>query len=214
MSSDHSFLSYAIRRSVLLAGQMHIDPDNGPWFQPLDRLREEAERRGAHLLSFANYDYLGLSDHPGVMAAARAALDSLGVGALGSRLVGGERRLHTEFEREMAAFVGTESCLALVSGYLTNLSLISSIMGRLDLIVYDELSHNSIVAGAQACRTDRKVFRHNDMADLRAILEKHRGAYRNCLIVSESLFSMDGDIVDLPELLALKDEFGCWLMHK
>jgi 8-amino-7-oxononanoate synthase len=195
-----------------MAGSLGVRPDDGPWFRSLDRLQNEARSRGGELVSFANYDYLGLADHPEIRAAAHAMLDEAGVGALGSRLVGGERSLHAAFEEKIAAFIGAESCLTLVSGYLTNLSTVSSIMGRHDLVVYDELSHNSIVAGARACRNDSRMFRHNDMDDLRAVLAEVRGEYHNCLIVAESLYSMDGDIVDLPELLAVKDEFGCWLM--
>jgi 8-amino-7-oxononanoate synthase len=211
MPSDNTLRNYALARGRL-AGRALIDAANAPWFLPLDRLQEEAAKRGGKLISFANYDYLGIADHPSIKAAAHAALDKIGVGALGSRLVGGERRIHAAFEEKLAKFIGTERCLTLVSGYLTNLSTISSIMGRLDLIVYDELSHNSIVAGVMACRTDHKTFRHNDMDDLRAILKESRGKYRNCLIAAESLYSMDGDIVDLPALLRLKEEFGCWLI--
>lgn len=211
MASDSSLSSYATRR-FRLAGQALTETDSVPWFLPLDRLKEEAAARGNALISYANYDYLGISDHADIRAAAHAALDDIGVGALGSRLVGGERRIHAAFETQMADFLGSESCLALVSGYLTNLTTISSLMGRLDLVIYDELSHNSIVSGVMACRCEHKMFLHNDMDNLRAILRESRGTYRNCLIVAESLYSMDGDIVNLPELVALKEEFGCWLM--
>ena len=212
MSSKASFSSFVRRRSAKLAGSLPADRNTSPWFQALDRLQQQAADRGSKLISFANYDYLGLADHPAIRAAAHAGLDAAGIGALGSRLVGGERRLHGAFEAQLAAFVGTEACLTLVSGYLTNLTTISSLMGRLDLVVYDELSHNSIVAGVMAGRAEHKMFRHNDMADLRAILTAARANHRNCLIAAESLYSMDGDIVDLPALVRLKEEFDCWLV--
>lgn len=212
MVADTSLFAFAARRYARMAGPMQSVLEDGPWFRALDRLREDAARAGDKLVSFATYDYLGLADHPAIRAAAHEALDEIGVGALGSRLVGGERRIHGDFERRMAAFVGTDSCLTLVSGYLTNLSTISSLMGRLDLIVYDELSHNSIVAGALAGGATHKKFRHNDLDHLRSVLRAERGKHPHCLIVSESLFSMDGDIVDLPGLLQLKDKFGCWLL--
>ncbi len=211
MPSDHSLLEYAIRRARL-AGSAILTGSNIPWFLPLDRLQAEASRGGGALVSFANYDYLGLADHPAIKNAAHSALDKLGVGALGSRLVGGERLIHADFEEKLAKFIGADACLTLVSGYLTNLTTISHLMGRRDLILYDELSHNSIVAGIQGCKAASLEFRHNDMEHLRSLLEESRSNYRNCLIVVESLYSMDGDITNLPELLALKDKFGCWLL--
>ncbi len=211
MPSDHSLMAYAIRR-MRLAGSALLDGIDNPWFQPLDQLQAKAGREGGALVSFANYDYLGLADHPAIKIAAKSALDKIGVGALGSRLVGGERLIHADFEDALAKFVGADACLSLVSGYLTNLTTISHLMGRRDLILYDELSHNSIVAGVNACKANAIEFRHNDMEHLESILKESRSAYRNCLIVAESLYSMDGDIANLPDLLALKDKFGSWLL--
>jgi 8-amino-7-oxononanoate synthase len=211
MPSDHSLLGFALRRARL-AGRALVETSGAQWFVPLDDLKAAAGAAGAELISFANYDYLGLSDHPAIKTAAHAAIDRYGVGALGSRLVGGERRIHAEFEQRMAKFVGFDGCLALVSGYLTNLSLISHLMGKLDLVVYDQLSHNSIVSGVMASRADHFEFRHNDLDHLRTVLRDNRSRYQHCLIAVESLYSMDGDIVDLPGLLSLKEEFGCWLL--
>ncbi len=210
MPSDQSLVAYAERRARL-AGRAILDGGN-PWFVPLDQLREEVSRKGGSLVSFANYDYLGLADHPAIRNAAHSALDKLGVGALGSRLVGGERLIHADFEDALAKFVGADACLSLVSGYLTNLTTISHLMGRRDLILYDELSHNSIVSGIMGCKAAALEFRHNDMEHLQSLLKEARANYRSCLIVVESLYSMDGDIANLPELLALKDSFGCWLL--
>lgn len=194
-----------------LAGSAILDGGN-PWFEPLDQLQAAASREGRALVSFANYDYLGVAGHPAVKNAAHLALDKLGVGALGSRLVGGERLIHAEFEDALAKFIGADACLTLVSGYLTNLSTISHLMGRRDLILYDELSHNSIVSGIAGCKATPLEFRHNDMDHLQSLLKEQRSNHRNCLIVVEGLYSMDGDIPDLPELLIQKDRFGCWLL--
>jgi len=210
MASDYSLAGHIVRRARL-AGASVLDNGN-PFFAPLDRLQADAIRAGGVLTSFANYDYLGISDHAAIRAAAHEALDRVGVGALGSRLVGGERLIHADFENAMAKFVGTGGCLTLVSGYLTNLTTISHLLGKRDLVIYDELSHNSIVAGVSSCKATPMEFRHNDMDHLRHLLKEARSNYRNCLIIVESLYSMDGDIANLPELLALKDEFHSWLL--
>jgi 8-amino-7-oxononanoate synthase len=210
MASDFSLAGHIVRRARL-AGSSVLENGN-PFFAPLDRLQAEAKRDGGSLISFANYDYMGISDHPAIRDAAHLALDRVGVGALGSRLVGGERLIHGAFEQSLADFVGSEAALTLVSGYLTNLTTISHLLGKRDLIIYDELSHNSIVAGVASCKATSVEFRHNDMEHLRHVLTEQRANHRNCLIVVESLYSMDGDIANLPELLKLKDEFQCWLL--
>jgi 8-amino-7-oxononanoate synthase len=199
------------QRRLRLAGSAILDNVN-PWFRPLDNLRDQAEARGGSLTSFANYDYLGLVDHPGVIDAAAKALARFGTGAVGSRLVGGERLIHTELENAIARFFGTEASLTLVSGYLTNLSIIAHLIGSRDLLIYDELCHNSIVAGVRASRSQSELFRHNDLDHLEFILKKRRGETRNCLIAVEGLYSMDGDIPELPRLLDLKDKYDAWLL--
>lgn len=210
MASDFSLAGYIARRARLVGGS--VLENGNPFFAPLDRLQAEVSASGGALISFANYDYLGICDHPAIKEAAHAALNRIGVGALGSRLVGGERLIHAEFENALAEFVGTEACLTLVSGYLTNLTTISSLLSKRDLIVYDELSHNSIMAGVSSSKADAVEFRHNDMENLRQILSENRANYRNCLIAVESLYSMDGDIANLPEILKIKDEFNTWLL--
>lgn len=211
MPSDHSLLGFAYRRARL-AGRALLEASGAPWFVPLDKLQAECKNTAGPLVSFANYDYLGLSDNQAIKTAAHEAIDHIGVGALGSRLVGGERQIHAEFEEHLAKFTGFGGCLTLVSGYLSNISTISYLMGKLDLIVYDQLSHNSIVSGVMASRADRLEFRHNDLDHLRAVLAENRSKYQHCMIAVESLYSMDGDIADLPGLLKLKEEFDCWLL--
>jgi 8-amino-7-oxononanoate synthase len=194
-----------------LAGKAVLDFGN-PFFAPIDRLGQEAERRGDHFVSFANYDYLGLANHPKVKADAAAALESLGVGALASRLVGGERSTHQLFEEEIASFLGTETALSLVSGYLTNLTTITHLMAGRDALFIDELSHNSIVSAAKSSGAEVVVFRHNDLDHLDELLANNRENYRNVLIVVEALYSMDGDIADLPRIVEIRDRHQAWLL--
>lgn len=205
-----SLLEFAAKRARL-AGRSILDSGN-PWFVPLDLLQQDAEARKTSLVSFANYDYLGLSDRPEIRKASAEALDRYGAGALGSRLVGGERTIHSEFERAVADFIGVEACLTLVSGYLTNLTIISHLLGVKDLLLIDELCHNSILAGAKNAKAELVVFRHNDLEHLESILKEKRGSFRNCLVVVEGLYSMDGDIPDLPKLLDIKDRHKSWLL--
>ncbi|MGD9866563.1 MAG: aminotransferase class I/II-fold pyridoxal phosphate-dependent enzyme [Hyphomicrobiales bacterium] len=115
-----------------------------PWFLEVDRLQADVEKRGGRYTSFAHYDYLGLSRHPEVLKAAESALGRYGAGASASRLVGAEYSVQRELETALAAFTGRGSVLALVSGYLTNVTLLAHLLGKGDLILYDELSHNSI----------------------------------------------------------------------
>ncbi len=168
--------------------------------------------RGGPVVSFGNYDYLGLAGDGRVREAAAEAALRTGVGVSASRMIGGERDFHAAFERDIAAFVGTEASLCLVSGYLTNMTVVGHLLGSRDLLLIDELSHNSIVTGASGSRARTIAFRHNDLDHLEEILRIERGAHGRCLIVVEGLYSMDGDVPDLPRLLAMKNAHDCWLM--
>jgi 8-amino-7-oxononanoate synthase len=210
--AKHKTLADYASRRYRLAGKSLLETAGNPFFLPTDSLREATEAQGRPFVSFANYDYLGLANHPVVKSAASKALDTLGIGALASRLVGGERSTHKQFEQELAAFIGTESSLTLVSGYLTNVTVISHIVGSRDAIFMDELSHNSIVAGTKSAVAEKIVFRHNDLDHLDALLTEKRDEYKNVLIIVESLYSMDGDVVDLARLVELKERHNCWLL--
>lgn len=205
-----AFEDYARRRFRLAGANLVVT--ESPWFVPVDALRAKVEARGDRFINFGKYDYLGLGDHPQVRAAAAAALESHGAGVNGSRLVGGERLFHAEFEADLARFVGTGAALTLVSGYLTNLTLVPHLLGAQDIVVMDELAHNSIVMGGKSGRAEVRTFRHNDLDHLDHVLTKYRSGKRNCLIAVESLYSMDGDFVELPRLMALKEKHGAWLL--
>jgi 8-amino-7-oxononanoate synthase len=205
-----SLADYATKR-FRLAGKAYLEEYN-PFFVEVDKARHDAQAHGDHFVSFANYDYLGVSGHPAVKAAALNALEEQGVGALASRLVGGQRSTHHILEDKLASFLGVESVLTLVSGYLTNVTTISHMMNTHDAIFLDELSHNSIISGAKAASATSHFFQHNDLDHLESLLEQKRGSYRHVLIAVESLYSMDGDIVDLPRLIEIKDRYDCWLL--
>jgi 8-amino-7-oxononanoate synthase len=206
----NSLADYASKR-LRRAGKGYLD-DYDPFFVAIDSARHEAEAQGRHFVSFANYDYLGISSHPAIKAAASAALETLGIGALASRLVGGERSTHRAFEESLAQFLGVEKVLTLVSGYLTNVTTISHVMNTHDAIFLDELSHNSIICGAKGTSATTIVFRHNDLDHLEFLLREKRSTYRHVLIIAEALYSMDGDIVDLPRLVDIKDRHKAWLL--
>ena len=205
-----SLADFAEKRYRLAGGNYLVQ--HNPFFVPVDKARQDAESAGSRFVSFANYDYLGLSNHPALKAAAADAIDMTGVGALASRLVGGERARHRDLERALADFVGVEEVMTLVSGYLTNVTVISHIMGSRGIIFLDELSHNSIISGCKSSGSEVVFFRHNDLDHLDQLLGEKRANHKHALIVSESLFSMDGDIVDLPRLVQLKKKHRTWLL--
>ena len=164
------------------------------------------------MINFSSYDYLGLNHHPAVRAAAHAAIDRYGVSASASRLVAGERPVHRALESALADHYGQDACLTFVSGYATNVSTISALLGPRDLIVHDALAHNSILMGAQLSSAERRSFPHNDLSSLDSMLQSVRDRYERVLIVAEGLYSMDGDVCDLPALIELKERQRAWLM--
>ncbi|MEL6335238.1 MAG: aminotransferase class I/II-fold pyridoxal phosphate-dependent enzyme [Pseudomonadota bacterium] len=167
---------------------------------------------GAAMISFASYDYLGLSRHPAVLAAARAAMEREGLSAGASRLVGGERPSHAALENALAEHYGTEGALAFVSGHATNMAVLSSLLGPGDLVLLDGYAHNSLFEGAAFSGASRRTFAHNDLDQLERLLAEGRSQHRNALIAVESLYSMDGDSPDLPRLLEIRDRHNAWLM--
>ncbi len=167
---------------------------------------------GRRLSNFSSYDYLGLNQSEAVRTAAHAAIDCYGVSASASRLVAGERPVHAALESALARHYGLPACLSYVSGHAANVSTIGALLGPRDLVVHDSLAHNSIVMGAVLARCERRAFPHNDMAALDALLGSLRDHYERALIVVEGLYSMDGDLCDLPALIALKERHRAWLM--
>lgn len=166
---------------------------------------------GRDFVDFSSNDYLGLSGHPAVVAAAQDALTRYGVGAGASRLMSGDLAIHHALEDAVATFKETEAALVFTSGFQANTSVIPALVDRHDAVFADALSHASLLDGVQLSRAKLIRFRHNDPDDLAALLKKHRNQYRRALVVTESVFSMDGDCAPLRQLVELKDRYECRL---
>lgn len=159
---------------------------------------------------FSSNNYLDLANDPEVKAAARGALEQYGVGAGGSRLTTGTGPLHVRLEEELARFKGREAALVFNTGYMANVGILSALVGRGDVIFSDQLNHASIIDGCRLSGAEVVVYRHNDMDDLEDKLKFHSG--RRGLIVSDGVFSMDGDLVSLPRLVELAKRYGMCTM--
>jgi 8-amino-7-oxononanoate synthase len=170
------------------------------------------ERKGRRLLSFSCNDYLGLSQHPDLKAAAIAAIERYGIGAGASRLVTGDHPLYTELEERLARLKGAAAACAFGSGYLANAGIAPVLAGRDDLILIDELSHSSLWTGARLSRGEIVSFRHNDAGHASELLKHQRSHHRNALLITEGVFSMDGDRAPLTELASIAREYDAWLM--
>lgn len=184
-----------------------------PFFRVSSEVRSsEVCIAGRWVKNFASYDYLSLNQSQEIRDAVVKAVDTAGVSATASRLVGGERAAHVALESSIAEYVGTPSALAMVSGYATNVAVIRTLVGPDDLVLVDSLAHNSIYEGIIASGAARVSFPHNDFAWVEAHLAAHRASYENVLIAVEGLYSMDGDTPDLPKFVNLKQRYGAWLM--
>ena len=166
---------------------------------------------GHEVITLSSNNYLGLTIHPRLREAAIKAIEKYGVGSGSVRTIAGTMTLHNELEEKLARFKHTEASLTLQSGYATNLGVISAVMQEDDMIISDELNHASIIDGIRLCKSPRKIYPHKDMADLRRVLEESRGANK-VMVVSDGVFSMDGDIAPLPEIVELAEEFGAFVM--
>jgi 8-amino-7-oxononanoate synthase len=181
----------------------------------VDTLREDGiwvERGGKRLLSFSCNDYLNLTQHPAIKRAAIEAIETYGAGSGASRLVTGNHPLFAQLEARLARLKQAEAAVVFGSGYLANAGIIPVLIGRDGLVLADELSHACLFAGAQLSRGTVLTFRHNDLAYLRELLARHRTAHDHALIITDGVFSMDGDRAPLAELLALADEHDAWLL--
>ena len=169
-------------------------------------------RAGRRLLSFSCNDYLNLTHHPKVKAAAIGAIETYGAGAGASRLITGNHPLLSELEERLAKLKGAEAACVFGSGYLANTGIIPTLIGEGDLLLLDELSHSCLWAGAQMSRGRVFTFRHNDIGHARDLLAQHRAGHRHALVITDGVFSMDGDLAPLHELSALAGEHDAWLM--
>ena len=166
---------------------------------------------GRDVINLSSNNYLGLTTHPKLREAARRAVDTLGAGSGSVRTIAGTMELHMELERKIAAFKKTESAVVFQSGFTANAGTVSSILGKEDLILSDELNHASIIDGARLSRATIKVFPHKDVAALKRLLEETTAVKRR-LVITDGVFSMDGDVAPLPEIASLAREHGAIMM--
>jgi glycine C-acetyltransferase len=167
---------------------------------------------GRELIMLGSYSYLGLIGHPTIEAAAKDAIDKYGTGAGGVRLLTGTIDLHERLEARIAAFTKREDACVYSSGYLTNIGIITGLTGPGDLVLMDKLDHASIVDGCLLSGAKWRTYRHNNMAHLEKLLAKAAGGCNTILVVADAVFSMDGDVLDLPSARALCDRYGARLM--
>ena len=178
-----------------------------------DRLEDAvAIRDGKRLISFACNDYLNLSQHPSIKRAAIDATERYGVGSGASRLVTGNHPLFRELEKRLARLKGTDDACVFGSGYLANLGIIPTLIGPDDLLIVDELSHACILAGGTLTQGPVYKFQHNDVDDVATLLTRHRSKHRRTLVVTDGVFSMDGDLAPVNELSVLCKAHDAWFM--
>ena len=169
-------------------------------------------RNSQELISFSCNDYLGLTHHPEVIKASQDATYEYGTGSGGSRLVSGNNPLNSELETLLAKIKGTEDAIVFGSGYLANLGVIPALVGRKDLILIDELSHACLFAGAMLSNAYTIHFKHSDISDLAKLMTKQRESYQHCLVLTDGVFSMDGDLAPISALHELCIKHKAWLM--
>ncbi len=167
---------------------------------------------GRSVINFASNDYLGLAGDERLIQSAIAATQEYGTGSTGSRLITGHRQLHQDLERAIAQFKQTEDAIVFSSGYLANLGAIAALVGKRDLILSDQYNHSSLRNGAILSGATLRDYAHCNVENVREILQQQRDRHRRCLILTDSIFSMDGDLCPLPQLLDLADEFDSMLL--
>jgi 8-amino-7-oxononanoate synthase len=166
---------------------------------------------GRRSLLMCSNDYLGLSQHPGLRTVAKNALDEYGCGTGSSRLMAGSNRLHSVLERTIADFKGTEAAILLNSGYSANTGIIPAITGQDDLILSDSLNHASIIDGCRLSKATTIIYDHADIRSLESLLKNETG-FRRTVVITEGVFSMEGDIAPLKEIVSISKAYGAWLM--
>lgn len=184
-------------------------------YRRLRRMESASSRyvtvEGSKLLMCASNNYLGLADDPRMIEAAVAAIRCYGTGSSGFRLIAGNNSLHEELEERIARFKGTEAALVFNTGYMANVAALTVLAGAEDVILSDELNHASIIDGCRLSRAKTVVYRHADVADLQVKLAAS-GQYRRRIIVTDGVFSMDGDIAPLPDIIRLAETYRAWVM--
>ncbi len=193
------------------AAREMIDRGLYPYFQPIESSEDtEVVIRGQRKIMVGSNNYLGLTHHPYVLERAREALYRYGTGCTGSRFLNGTLDLHEQLEVRLARLMGQESALVFSTGYQTNLGVISALVGRGSVAIFDKLNHASLVDASMMAAGEMVRYPHADMGGLRRLLEMHSG--KAMLIVTDGIFSMEGDIAPLPAIVSLAEEFGARIM--
>ncbi|MBI3590118.1 MAG: 8-amino-7-oxononanoate synthase [Candidatus Melainabacteria bacterium] len=191
----HSLTEQGLRRelkTILTAG--------GPWAELAG---------GKRVLQFGSNNYLGLANHPEIINANKSAASKYGVGSTGSRLLSGTTELHVKLEKAIAEFEGTESAIFFSSGYAANVGVLSALVSKEDAIYSDELNHASIIDGIKLSGANKFIYNHNDCKNLEELLLNNKDKYKKSFIVTDSVFSMDGDIAPLEEIAKLAEKYNC-----
>jgi 8-amino-7-oxononanoate synthase len=182
-----------------------------PYFRVIESAQDpEVTIDGRRMIMVGSNNYLGLTNHPEVKEAAIAAIKKYGSGCAGSRFLNGTLDIHVKLEEKLARFMGKEAALVFSTGFQVNLGVISALVGKNDMVIIDKMDHASIIDGSRLSFGDTKKFRHNDMADLDRLLTDFNG--RGKLIVVDGVFSMEGDIATLPEIVRLARKHGAGIM--
>ncbi|UTC65077.1 glycine C-acetyltransferase [Treponema sp. OMZ 788] len=164
---------------------------------------------GKKVINLSSNNYLGFANHPRLKQAAIEAIEKYGAGAGAVRPIIGNMKIHDDLEKLLAEFKREEAVLAFQSGFNCNAGVIQALTDKGDLIISDQLNHASIIDGTRLSKADKAVFQHSDMADLERVLKEKRESYNNVLIITDGVFSMDGDIAKLPEIVALAEKYNC-----
>ena len=164
---------------------------------------------GKEVINLTSNNYLGLANHPRLKAASIKAIEKYGVGAGAVRTIVGNMDLHEELEVTLAKFKKEEAVMVFQSGFNCNAGTIQAVTGRGDLIISDELNHASIIDGVRLSRADKAIFKHSDMVDLERVIKENRANYETVLLITDGVFSMDGDICKLPEIVKLAKQYDC-----
>src|ERR1700685_4431587 len=174
--------------------------------------KTHADFDGKEVINLASNNYLGLTTHKALRKAAIEAVRKYGAGAGAVRTIAGTMKLHMELEEQIARFKNVEACVVFQSGFAANAGTVSAVLGKEDLIVSDELNHASIIDGARLSRATIKVFKHKDVDDCERILKETENWPGKKLLITDGVFSMEGDIADLPALCDLAERFNCIMM--
>ena len=172
----------------------------GPWVELTN---------GKRVLQFASNNYLGLCNHPEIMNASKTAASKYGTGSTGSRLLSGTTELHEELEKALAEFQFSESAIFFSSGYLTNAGVLSALIGKEDVVYSDELNHASIIDGIKLSGAGNFIYNHNDTNHLEILIQENKNNYRRNFIVTDTVFSMDGDIAPLQDIGLIAEKHNC-----